>query len=94
MNRKLNSSETILVGAWIAQAGQVVADDVSKRIEYLTQNVLKEVASSDDGWELLYRDIDDSRYWELIHPDNDSHGAGAPTLKCLSQQEAEKKYHI
>ena len=94
MSGKLKSSETILLGAWITQSGQVIADDVSKRIEYLTQNVLKEVASSDDGWDLLYRDVDDSRYWELIHPDNDSHGAGAPTLKCLSHQEAEQKYHI
>lgn len=94
MSGKLKSSETILVGAWVIQSGQVVADDVSKRIEYLTQNILKEVASSDDGWDLLYRNVDDSRYWELIHPDNDSHGAGAPTLKCLSRQEAEQKYHI
>jgi hypothetical protein len=42
MNEKFNSSEIILVGAWISLDGQVVADAVSKRIEYLTQNAIEE----------------------------------------------------
>ncbi len=94
MSNKLKNSETILVGAWVIQSGQVVADDVSKRIDYLTQSVLKKVVPSDNGWDFLYLDVDDSRYWELTYPDNDSHGGGAPTLKCLSHREAEQKYHL
>lgn len=43
MSNKLKNSETILVAAWVIQSGQVVADDVSKRIDYLTQSVLKKL---------------------------------------------------
>ena len=94
MIKELGSCETELVGNWVQQNGSVVADDVSKRIEFLTQNKLKKVASSDDGWDQLYIDVQDSRYWELSHPESDSHGGGAPLLKNLSQDEVKNKYRL
>ena len=94
MTKVLDSSETVLVGKWISRGGAVVADDVSKRIEYLTQSVLTEMASSDDGWDTLYVDPSDGRFWELIYPESDSHGGGAPTLNNLSSSEAKHKYKL
>lgn len=94
MIKELDSYETELVGSWVQQSGSVVADEVSKRIEFLTQNKLKKVASSDDGWDQLYIDEQDSRYWELSHPESDSHGGGAPLLKNLSQDEVKNKYQL
>jgi hypothetical protein len=92
MNIELSSNETILSGKWISQNGSVVADDVSRRIENLTQSALKEIATSDDGWSTLYMDPADGRYWELYYDDSDSHAGGAPTLKHLPNPEAKKKY--
>ena len=94
MNEKLGSSETILVGSRTSNGDQVVADDISRRIEYLTQNILEKIASSDDGWDVLFLDTDDSRYWELTYSDSDSHGGGAPTLKNLSAKKASQKYQV
>ena len=94
MIKELDSIETELVGSWVQQNGSVVADEVSKRIEYLTHIKLKKVASSDDGWDQLYIDTEDSRYWELSHPESDSHGGGAPLLKNLSLGEVKKKYQL
>ena len=91
---KLSNSKNILVGKWIYHDNQVISDEVCKRIEYLIQNSLQQVAASDDGWEILYRDASDSRYWELTYPDSDTHASGPPTLKCISAQEASKKYKI
>lgn len=94
MIKELDLFETELVGSWIQKNGSMVADDVSKRIDYLIENKLKKVASSDDGWDQLYIDMQDSRYWELSHPENDYHGGGAPLLKHLSLDEVKNKYQL
>lgn len=92
MNKELTSNEIILSGSWFSQNGQIRADDVSRRIEYLTQNTLKKITMSDDGWDILYLDPMDGRYWELVYTESSSHGGGAPTLTHLSNSEASKKY--
>jgi len=74
--------------------GTLVADKKSKRIESLIQTSLKQIATSDDGWDSLYIDPKDSRYWELVYYDSEQHGGGAPHLKHLSNAEASKKYTI
>lgn len=94
MSQELKDFEDILIGNWIFKNGEVIADDTSERIDYLTQNILKKIASSEDGWSILYIDLNDSRYWEKIYSNSDLHGGGAPTLKCISKQEAILKYHI
>lgn len=92
--KNLNQSETVLNGHWIFKNGVIVADDTSKRIAYLTQNVLKQIATSDDGWDKLFLDEIDSRYWELFYMDSELHGAGAPTLQCISKFDVVKKYRL
>ena len=92
--KNLNQLETVLSGHWISKDGAIVADDISKRIEYLTQNVLKQIATSDDGWDKLFLDEVDSRYWELLYVNSDLHGAGAPVLQCISKTDVVKKYRL
>jgi hypothetical protein len=94
MNQPLNSSETELLGSWINQAGSIVADDVSNRIEVLVSNTLKEVGTSADGWDVLYIDPSDGRYWELTYPNSGAHGGGAPKLSVVTVVQAKTKYGL
>ncbi|MGZ8935862.1 MAG: Imm27 family immunity protein [Methylobacter sp.] len=94
MTEQLHSEETELLGQWVAQDNSIHADEVSKRIEALTKHCLKEVAVSDKGWEILYKDMADGRYWELSYPDSESHGGGAPKLAVISLEETKLKYNL
>ena len=88
----LNPSETYLQGKWLFTGGSVVADDMCQRIKFLTETVLIKVATDATGWQVLYRDPGDGRYWELQYQDSDEFGGGAPTLKCLNIDSARQKY--
>jgi hypothetical protein len=70
------------------------ADVAAKRIAELTRSYLNKVASSASGWETLYQDPTDLRFWELTYPLGEMHGGGPPTLKSLSVQEAKNKYRV
>ena len=88
----IDPTETLLTGRWIAQGGRVVADDVSKRIVDLTQSHLHKIGVDDNGWNALYRDPNDGRYWELSYPQGELHGGGPPELRCLPAGEAIQRY--
>ncbi len=88
----INPSETLLTGRWIANGGRVVADDVCKRIVALTQSHLQKIGADDSGWNILYRDPNDGRYWELSYPQSELNGGGPPELRCLTDDEARQKY--
>ncbi len=94
MNQPLLKGETELLGSWVNQAGSIIADDVSKRIEALISKELKEVGTSGDGWDVLYIDPSDGRYWELTYPDSDSHGGGAPKLSFVTVEQVKAKYGV
>jgi hypothetical protein len=64
----IQPTETILTGQWLVQGGRVVADEVCKRILALTNSYLIEVSRDASGWNVLYRDPNDGRYWELTYP--------------------------
>jgi len=53
---------------------------------------LREIGRDAGGWDILYRDPQDGRYWELIYPRSHMHGGGPPELRCLTPEETEKKY--
>lgn len=93
---KLRSNENMLIGSWIQVHNVVQADDVCKRIEWLVNTDLKKIASSPQwgGWETLFQDPSDSRYWERTYPQGDLHGGGPPQLKMMSADEAKAKYQI
>lgn len=93
MKQTLSHNETELLGNWIVHGNSVIADDVSKRIEALTKDSLKKVAVSDDGWETLYIDPNDGRYWELTYPSSNSHEGGAPKLSVITPGQVKAKYN-
>lgn len=88
----IKPSETVLTGHWILQDGRPVADDVCKRILALTNSHLVEVGGDASGWNALYRDPNDGRYWELIYPQSELQGSGPPRLRWLTAEEATQKY--
>ena len=93
MKQTLSHNETELLGNWVVHGNSVIADDVSKRIEALIKDSRKKVAVSDDGWEILYIDQNDGRYWELTYPSSNSNGGGAPKLSVLSPEQVKGNYN-
>lgn len=91
---KLKPHETELRGDWQLADSSVGLDNVSKRIEDLVANYLIEVAVDESGWNKLFQDPEDKRYWELIYPESEMHGGGPPLLKKISLLEAKRKYEI
>lgn len=87
---QLRSDESDLIGQWLVVNGKVVDDSISERIKALVDQQLEKVAGG--GWETLYRDPADGRYWELTYPQGELHGGGPPRLKCLSDPEVIKRY--
>jgi hypothetical protein len=93
---KLRPDEVVLTGAWVMDHGRMRKDSVCERIEWLIDQHLTKIAYSaqSGGWETLYRDPEDGRYWERTYPKSEMHGGGPPALVCLAAGEAEKKYGI
>ena len=90
----LKSNELELKGSWIAKDNVIVEDATSKRINFLIQNFLIKITASNSGWDILYLDTQDNRYWELIYNNSEQHGAGAPSLRYISKEQAKKKYGV
>ena len=89
---KLKPEETDLLGKWEVVAGNVVGDVNSERINDLVERYLEKVVVDATGWDTLYRDPDDGRYWELTYPESSLHGGGPPRLTYLSHKQARAKY--
>lgn len=92
--RKIMNSEQEIRGEWVLIQGNVQANESCQRIEWLISEYLIKLATDGSGWEHLYFDQEDGRYWELTYPNSESHGGGAPLLKCISKHEANMKYKI
>jgi len=89
---KLEPEETDLQCEWEIVDGKVVGNAVCNRIDHLISHYLLKVAGG--GWETLYQDPYDKRYWELTYPQGEMHGGGPPRLRHLPTAEAKAKYHI
>jgi len=92
--KKIENFETVLTGSWAFVSGKMVADDACQRITALTSSHLVKIATDVSGWNLLYRDPDDGRLWELTYPQSELHGGGPPQLKCISVSQAKQKYGV
>ena len=75
----INKNEVIITGKWLFQNNQIVGDENCIRIEYLIENYLIELGLNDGGWEILYQDPKDFRYWELTYPHGELQGGGPAT---------------
>lgn len=91
---KLKPNETVLTGSWNFDGKVNKADDVCDRIKWLLAESLTRIGTDDSGWETLYQDPDDKRYWELVYPNSEMHGGGPPQLRNLSDAEARSKYKL
>ena len=91
---KLQANETVLIGEWQSVGDRVVGNEACERIHLLTSQYLERVATDPSGWDKLYRDPEDGRYWELTYPQSEMHGGGPPRLTCLSREEAQTKYRV
>jgi Immunity protein 27 len=89
---EIKPSETLLTGRWIFENGHVVGDDVCKRIRSLANSYLVKIGADASGWDTLYRDPSDGRYWELIYPQGGLQGGGPPQLRYVTLDEAKQKY--
>jgi hypothetical protein len=88
--------ETRLTGRWIYDSGKVRGDATCDRITWLVASHLQKLATDpkSGGWETLFRDPGDDRYWELTYPQGELHGGGPPQLLCLSEDAARRKYQL
>ncbi|RKS02893.1 Imm27 family immunity protein [Flavobacterium sp. 102] len=93
-NIELKSDENLLIGSWKMDGGKVVVDEVCERIEKLKDNYLKKVTVDKSGWEILYQDPKDKRYWLLFYSNSEYHGGSAPTLKMITQTEVTEKFGL
>lgn len=90
----INESETLITGKFIKNNGVVEGDEACKRIKLLVSQFLIRITSDESGWDTLYKDPNDNRYWELIYPQSELHGGGPPQLVCISNEEATRKYKL
>jgi len=82
---------TPLIGKWVTDNGDVIANDDCTRIEYLIENEFTKVSSSAGGWKTLF--MDKKRlYWERTYNESHLHGGGPASLIPLSKDEAISKY--
>jgi hypothetical protein len=88
----INSNEREIRGRWHVVAGRVTADESARRIEVLVAEYLKESGRDATGWDILYVDPNDGRFWELTYPQADTHGGGPPLLKHLTDRQTREKY--
>ena len=91
---ELSPRETELNGVWEVKDGRAESDATEKRIHWLLAHSLRRVASTSGGWQILYIDPKDDRYWELTFPHGEMHGGGPQRLRVLSDGEAIATYHL
>jgi Immunity protein 27 len=90
----LRPDETELIGSWVMKDGRMAEDEVCVRIRVLTGSELQRIANSEDGWEVLYKDSSDGRYWELTYPRSEMQGGGPIALIVASQPMLQEKYGV
>jgi len=78
---KLGPHETRLDGRWLVDEKGAREDAVALRIRGLTDHYLTRIAADWSGWDVLYRDPSDGRYWERLYLESGLQGGGPPISK-------------
>jgi hypothetical protein len=91
---EIKEDETAIIGNWLFDGSEMLADHNCKRVEWLTSNYLNKIAKDYSGWETLYKDPNDNRYWESTYLHSEMHGGGPKSLVLLSKEEAIIKYKL
>ncbi len=90
----IRPDETEIRGTWVERGGGLEADENCRRIDRLLRTCLKEIGRDGSGWDILYLDPCDGRYWELIYPDSHLQGGGPPLLRHLTEAEVRRRYKL
>ena len=90
----LEPTERELIGSWVEHDGRRTHDQVDRRIFWLVSQRLVARGHSDGGWDQLYLDPRDGRYWELTFPQGSLHGGGPRRLTCVGAFVAREKYGV
>jgi hypothetical protein len=90
----LTPDEHRLDGAWVDTADGTVGDDVDQRIFWLVRRRLRACGVTHGGWDQLFVDPRDGRYWELTFPQGSLHGGGPRRLTHLPPELARAKYAL
>lgn len=85
----LGPDERQLTGQWTPGG---VADAVDERIFWLVTKRLLPKGRSADGWDALFVDPRDGRFWELTFPQGSLFGGGPRQLTSMSPALADEKY--
>jgi len=70
------------------------ADEIDRRIFWLVRHSLRPVGMANGGWDQLYLDPRDGRYWELTFPQGSLFGGGRRRLECVPAASAAHKYEL
>lgn len=89
---KLRPDECDLIGKWRRLGNAIEADSTALRIDRLIKDQLEKLGTDKSGWDVLYRDPNDGRLWELTYPNSDSEGGGPPRLTCVTAEAVREKY--
>jgi hypothetical protein len=88
----LGPEDTELVGGWDRSGDEPRLDAVDRRIFWLATRRLVARGVANGGWDQLYLDPRDGRFWELTFPEGSLHGGGPRRLTCMSESAAREKY--
>ena len=91
---ELGPDEERLDGAWLDAADGASSDVVDRRIFWLVRHALHARAMTNGGWDQLFVDPRDGRYWELTFPHGSLHGGGPRRLATLTAESARAKYGL
>jgi hypothetical protein len=86
--------ETMICGEWQVVEGRMAAGPSVLRIRALIDTELEKIGTASGGWETLYRDSRDGRFWELFYPDGEIQGGGPESLRSIDTAEAAHKYGV
>jgi hypothetical protein len=89
---ELAPDERQLVGGWVTEERGRALDEVDRRIFWLVTRRLIALGQAHQGWEQLYQDPRDGRFWELTFPEGSLHGGGPRLLTCVGEDRAREKY--
>jgi len=86
--------ETHITGNWIFVDGTMRSDENEKRVQRLITTYLEEIGKDGSGWQKLYRDPSDGRYWELNWPRGEVQGGGPMELRIIEKRAALEKFTL
>ncbi|WP_294736641.1 Imm27 family immunity protein [uncultured Flavobacterium sp.] len=91
---EIQSNETELIGGVIYTEVEMIYNETVTRINKLVKNYLVKIGTDKTGWEILYQDPKDKRYWGMVFPQGDLQGGGVPSLVNISEEIAMLKFNI